>query len=147
MVREVEKTKPDKWGYVQTRELWSMKEETHMSPGHNWVMKFGKFAGLLKHELRREGVQVGPPTGLTFEVHRSHLRLRREGVQVGPPVSGLTFEEWDPSPDTDVSQDTVEMIVNSIHLCTTDFDLREVIPLQLKTVTRGVRCTRGATLK
>ena len=28
-------------------------------------------------------------------------------------VSGLTFQEWDPSGDTDVSQTPVSMIVNS----------------------------------
>jgi len=62
-------------------------------------------------------------------------------------TSGLTFEEWDPSVDTDASQAPVPMIVNSSELCTTAFDLREVIPLQLDTVARGGRCTRGATLK
>ena len=51
--------------------------------------------------------------------------------------SGLTFEEWDPSVDTDVSEAPVTMIVNSSQLCGTGFDLREVIPLQLETVTRG----------
>jgi hypothetical protein len=64
--------------------------------------------------------------------------------------SGLTFEEWDPSPDTDVSQPPVTMIVNSSDLCDTGFDLREVnqvIPLQLQSVSRGGRCTLGATLK
>ena len=47
-------------------------------------------------------------------------------------VSGLTFEEWDPSSDTDDSQDSVETIVNTNELCAVDFDLREVIPLQLE---------------
>ncbi len=62
-------------------------------------------------------------------------------------ASGLTFEEWDPSADTDVSQVPVEMIVNSSELCDSDFDLREVIPIQLEEEARGVRCTRGAALK
>ena len=39
------------------------------------------------------------------------------------------------------------MIVNSSELRTTGFDLREVIPLQLESVTRGDRRTRGAALK
>jgi hypothetical protein len=42
------------------------------------------------------------------------------------------------------------MIVNSSDLCDTGFDLREVnqvIPLQLQSVSRGGRCTLGATLK
>jgi hypothetical protein len=49
----------------------------------------------------------------------------------------LTFEEWDPSTNTDSSQTLVEMIVNSSDLCTTGFDLTEVIPLQLEMVVRG----------
>jgi hypothetical protein len=31
---------------------------------------------------------------------------------VDEDASGLTFEEWDPSADTDASQDPVAMIVN-----------------------------------
>ena len=62
-------------------------------------------------------------------------------------VSGLTFEEWDLSADTDTSQAPVALIVNSSELRAADFDLREVIPLQLEAVARGGRCTRGAALK
>ena len=51
--------------------------------------------------------------------------------RVDKDVSGLTFEEWDPSVDIDVSQTPVTMIVNSSDLCVVDFDLR-VIPLQLE---------------
>jgi hypothetical protein len=49
-------------------------------------------------------------------------------------VSSLTFEEWDPSADTDASEAPVAMIVNSLDLCSAGFDLREVMPLQLKEV-------------
>ena len=66
--------------------------------------------------------------------------------RVDEDTSGLTFEEWDPSADTDTSQAPVEMIVNSSELCATDFDLREVIPLQLETTARGGQCTHGAVL-
>jgi hypothetical protein len=51
--------------------------------------------------------------------------------------SGLTFEEWDPSADTDASEAPVTMIVNSSELRPAGFDLREVIPLQFEEVTRG----------
>jgi hypothetical protein len=51
--------------------------------------------------------------------------------------SGLTFEEWESSADTDVSETPVAMIVNSSELCTAGFDLREVIPLQLEVVVCG----------
>jgi hypothetical protein len=44
-------------------------------------------------------------------------------------ISGLTFEEWDPSADTDSSETPVAMIVNSSELCVTCFDLREVISM------------------
>ena len=49
--------------------------------------------------------------------------------RVDEDASGLTFEEWDPSADTDVSEAPVAMIVNSSELRTVGFDLREVIPL------------------
>jgi hypothetical protein len=59
----------------------------------------------------------------------------------------LTFEEWDPSADTDVSQAPVAMIVNSTDLRAADFDVREVILQQLEVAARGGRRTRGAALK
>ncbi len=34
VTRELEKTKPDKWGCVQARDLWSPKEEIQVRPGH-----------------------------------------------------------------------------------------------------------------
>ncbi len=43
--------------------------------------------------------------------------------------------------------DPVAMIVNSSELYVTDFDLREVIPLQLETTTCGDRRPRGEVLK
>ena len=62
-------------------------------------------------------------------------------------ASGLTFEEWDPSADTDTSEAPVAMIVNSSELRATGFDLREVIPLQLEAAARGgQRRTRGVAL-
>jgi hypothetical protein len=64
--------------------------------------------------------------------------------RVDEDASGLTFEEWDPSADTDASEAPVTMIVNSSDLCATGFDLREVIPLQLEAVARGGQRTRGA---
>ena len=49
--------------------------------------------------------------------------------RVDEDASGLTFEDWDPSADTDASEDPVAMIVNSSELSAAGFDLREVIPL------------------
>ena len=45
MARELEKAKPDKWGCVQARELWSPQEDRPVRPGHFWLLKFGKVAG------------------------------------------------------------------------------------------------------
>ncbi len=61
--------------------------------------------------------------------------------------SGLTFEEWDPSVDTDASEAPVAMIVYSSELRAAGFDLREVIPLKLEVATCGGHRTRGATLQ
>jgi hypothetical protein len=44
---QTQKTNPGKWGYVQVHELWSPKEETHVCPGHNWLLKFEKAAGIM----------------------------------------------------------------------------------------------------
>ncbi len=62
-------------------------------------------------------------------------------------VSGLTFEEWDPSADTDASEAPLAMIVNSSELRAAGFDLREVLPLQLEASACGGQRTLGATLK
>ncbi len=45
VTRELEWAKPDKWAYVQTRELWSPKGERQVHPGHFWMLKFGKVPG------------------------------------------------------------------------------------------------------
>ncbi len=45
VARELEKAKPDKWGCVQARELWSPQEERQVRPGHFWLLKFGKVPG------------------------------------------------------------------------------------------------------
>jgi hypothetical protein len=66
---------------------------------------------------------------------------------VDDDASGLTFEEWDPSADTDVSQAPVAMIINSSELRAAGFDLREVILPQLETTARGGRGTCDAVLK
>jgi hypothetical protein len=66
---------------------------------------------------------------------------------VDEDVSGLTFEEWDPSAGTDASEAPVAMIVNSSELRAAGLDLRVVIPLQLEVVVRGDRRTRLTDLK
>jgi hypothetical protein len=45
VVRELKRTKPGVWGYVQVREVWSTEEEAHMWTGHFWICKFGTVPG------------------------------------------------------------------------------------------------------
>ena len=62
-------------------------------------------------------------------------------------MSGLTFQEWDPSAGTDDASGPVAMVVNSSELRAADFHLAEVRPLQLDAVARGGRRTRGAAVR
>ncbi len=62
-------------------------------------------------------------------------------------MSGLTFQEWDPSAGTDDTSAPVSMLVNSSELRTEDFPLTEVWPLHLDTVAHGDRRTRGAVVR
>ena len=62
-------------------------------------------------------------------------------------LSGLTFQEWDPSAGSDGTSAPVAMLVNSIELCAADFPLTEVRPLQLDVVDRGGRRTRVAAVR
>jgi hypothetical protein len=62
-------------------------------------------------------------------------------------LSGLTFQEWDPSAGTDDTSVPVSMLVNSSELRAADFPLTEVRTLQLDTVSHGGRRTRGAGVR
>ena len=133
----------------------STKVETHLCPGHNWILKFGKVTGIMR-SVEKE-FKLSPHKYEEYKMigfYDDDCVLVVKLVvdvwihRVDEDGSGLTFEEWDPSSDTDSSQTPVAMIVNSSHLCFSDFDLREVIPIQLETVTRGGRrCTHEAVLK
>ncbi len=57
--------------------------------------------------------------------------------RVDEDASCLTFEEWDPSADTDASEAPVAMIVNTSELRSAGFDVRDVLPLQLEAASRG----------
>jgi len=61
-------------------------------------------------------------------------------------ASGLTFEEWNPTQDTDASQPPVAMLINSLELRAAGFTLREMIPPALEAAARGSRCRYGAGL-
>jgi hypothetical protein len=67
--------------------------------------------------------------------------------RVPDDLSGLTFQEWDPSSGTDDTSAPVAMLVNSSELRTADFPLAEVSPLHLDAVARGSRRTCGAAVR
>jgi hypothetical protein len=67
--------------------------------------------------------------------------------RVADDLSGLTFQEWDPTTGTDDTSAPVVMLVNSRELLTADFPLVDVRPLHLDTVARGVRRTRDAAVR
>jgi hypothetical protein len=67
--------------------------------------------------------------------------------RVADDLSGLKFQEWDPSPDSDDTSAPVAMLVNSSELRPADFPLVEVRPLHLDAVARGGRRTRGGTVR
>jgi hypothetical protein len=54
--------------------------------------------------------------------------------RVAEDLSGLTFQEWDPSAGTDDTSAPVAMLVNSSELRTTDFPLAEVRSLHPKSI-------------
>jgi hypothetical protein len=62
-------------------------------------------------------------------------------------LSGLTFQKWDPSAGSDDTSAPVAMLVNSSELCSTDFPLEEVSPLQLDSVVPGGRRTCGVVVR
>ena len=67
--------------------------------------------------------------------------------RVADDLSGLTFQEWDPSAGSDDTSAPVAMLVNSSELRAADFPLAEVRPLQLDAVALGGRRTHGVTVR
>jgi hypothetical protein len=45
VVRELKRVKPDVWGCIQAREVWSTDEEVNMWSGHFWIYKLGTVPG------------------------------------------------------------------------------------------------------
>jgi hypothetical protein len=149
VARELEKVKPDKWGCVQAREFWSPQEERQVCPGHFCLLNFGKVPGsnrCVERKFKLGTRQYEEYKGVHFGNGDYVLVVDVWLHRVDEDTSGLTFEEWDPSTDTDASEAPVAIMVNSSELCSAGFDLREVIPMQLEAA-RGGQCTCGAVLK
>ena len=108
-------------------------------PGHFWLLKFGKVPG--RNSCVEKKFELGTRKyeyykGVRFGAGDCALVVDVWLHRVDEDASGLTFEEWDPSADTDASEAPVAMIINSSELRAAGFDLREVIPLQLEEAAR-----------
>ncbi len=100
VVRELEKAKPDKWGCVQARELWSPQEERKVRPGHFWLLKFGKVPGsniCVEKKFKLGARKYEEYKGVRFGNGDCALVVDVWLHRVDEDASGLTFEEWDPS--------------------------------------------------
>ena len=97
-------------------EVWSTEEEDHMCPGHFWICKFGTVPGRRtsvekKFDLETRNWEEYKDTRY-YDGDKAlvvELWLHR----VVDDLSGLTFQEWDPSTGTDDVSTPVIMIVNS----------------------------------
>jgi hypothetical protein len=147
VVRELKRAKPDAWGCVQAREVWSIEEESNMRSGHFWICKFGTVPGRMTCVEKKFELQVRKwqeYRGTRYSDGDSALVVELWLHRVADDLSGLTFQEWDPSTGTSAP---VEMLVNSSELRVADFSLVEVRPLQHDVVARGGRRTRGAVVR
>jgi hypothetical protein len=151
-VRELKRAKPGVWGYIQAREVRSSEEEANMRTGHFWICKLGTFPGSMtcverKFELQGRKCKWEEYKGTRYSDGDSALVVELWLHRVANDLSGLTFQEWDPSASSDDTSAPVAMLVNSSELRAADFLLAEVRPLQLDVVARGGRRTCGATVR
>jgi hypothetical protein len=151
-VRELKRAKPGVWGCIQAREVWSSEEEANMRPGHFWICKLGTFPGSMtcverKFELQDRKCNWEEYKGTRYSDGDSTLVVELWLHRVADDLSGLTFQEWDPSAGSDDTSAPVAMLVNSSELRAADFPLTEVRPLQLDAVACGGRRTRGAAVR
>ncbi len=150
-MRELKRAKPDVWWCIQAREVWSSEEEANMRPGHFWICKLGTFPGSMTSVERKFELQDRNCKWKEYKCTRYSDGDRALVVElwlhrVADDVSGLTFQEWDPSAGSDDTSAPVAMLVNLSELRAADFPLTEVRS-QLDAVTRGGRRTRGAAVR
>jgi hypothetical protein len=150
VVRELRRAKPGAWGFIQAREVWSTEEEANIRPGHFWICKMGSVPGSMSCVDKKFELQVRKweeYKGTRYSDGDIALIVELWLHRVADDLSGLTFQEWDPSAGPDDTSAPVAMLVNSSELRVADFHLTEVSPLQLDTVDLGGRRTRGAALR
>ncbi len=148
VVRELERAKPGVWGCIQSREVWSSEEEANIRSGNFWICNLGTFPGSMtcverKFELQGRKCKWEEYKDTRYSDGDSALVVESWLHRVADELSGLPFQEWDPSAGSDDTSAPVAMIVNSSELCAADFPLEEVRTLQLDVVTHGDRRTRG----
>ena len=117
-----------------------------MRPGHFWICKLGTVPGSMscveqKFDLQGSKCKWKEYKGTRYSHGDSALVVDVWLHRVADDLSGLTFQEWDPSTGTDDTSAPVAVLVNSSELCVTDFPLAEVRPLHLDTVAHGGRRT------
>ena len=148
LAKEHPKVKPNEWGCVQVRNLWSTEEEQHVRPGHHWLFEFGDAGDgtSCEKEFTRLGRQGEVYKGTRFFNGDRALVVKQWLHRVDEDASGLTFEEWNPTQAVDTSQEPAPMIINSNQLRAAGFKLNKVIPPQLEAAARSGMRTRGAGL-
>ncbi len=150
VVRELKRAKPGEWGCIQARQVWSTEEEANMRPGHFWICKLGTVPGSMscvEKKLELQGRKWEEYKCTRYSDGDSALVVELWLHRVADDLSGLTFQEWDPSAGSDDTSAPGAMLVNSSELRAADFPLAEVRPLQLDTVALGGRRTRGAAVR
>jgi hypothetical protein len=152
VVRELKRAKPGAWGCIQAREVWSTEEEANMRTGHFWICKFGTAPGNMtsvekKFELQGHKCKWEEYKGTRYSDGDSALVVELWLCRVPDDLSGLTFQEWDPSAGSDDTSAPVAMLVNSSEMRVADFPLEEVRPLHFDEVTLGDRRMRDAAVR
>ena len=121
-----------------------------MRSGHFWICKFGTVPGsmsCLEKKFELQTRKWEEYKGTRYYDGDKTLVVELWLPRVVDDLSGLTFQEWDPSAGTDDASAPVTMVVNSSEQRVTDFHLTEVRPLQLDVVDRGDRRTHGETVR
>ena len=127
-MRELKWAKPDLWGCVQTREVWSTEEETQLRPGHFWTCKFGTVPGnmsCVEKKFELQDRKWEEYKGIRYSDGDSSLVVDLWLHRVAEDLSGLTFQEWDPSAGSDDTSAPVAMHVNSSELAPRTFPSRK----------------------
>jgi hypothetical protein len=100
-----------------------------MHPGQFWICKLGTVLGRMSCVEKKFELQVRKweeYKGTRYYDGDSALVVEMWLHRVVEDLSGLTFQEWDPSTGSDDTSAPVTMPVNSSELRTSDFPLVEV---------------------